>query len=134
MGGKEEILHRAGGTAKFVESGNLAPRFQMGGNGNNGLGLMTVFAKLGALFRARFSHWGNLIIKALECVGQAGTRFAGENMKTPRLSETMGGRPMSVFEDFDEQLVRNFAAAIHQSRLNSAPRAIGKIGRHVSSG
>ena len=42
----------------------------------------------------------------------------------------MGGRPMSIFEDFNENLVSNFATGIHQDRLDGAPRAIGKISRH----
>jgi hypothetical protein len=130
VGGKEKVLHRAGGTAEFVEPGNLTTRFGMGSNGDYGWRLLAVVAQFGALFRARFGHGGTLVVKGLECVGQTGPRLARENMETPRLSETVGWRPMSVFKDFDKKLVSNFAAGIHESRLDGAPRAIGKISRH----
>src|ERR1700733_4764397 len=52
-------------------------------------------------------------------------------MKAPGLSETVGGRPMSVFEDFDEKFVSNFPTGIQERRLDGAPRAIGKISRHL---
>jgi hypothetical protein len=130
VGGKEKVLHSAGGTTELVEPGNLATRFGMGSDGDYGWCLQTVVAQFGALFRANFGHGGNLVIKGLECVGQTGARLAGENMKTPGLSETVGRRPMSVFEDFDKKFVSNFAAGIHESRLDGASRSIGKISRH----
>jgi len=130
VGGKEKVLHSAGGTTEFVEPGNLATRFGMGSNGDYGWRLQAVVAQFGALFRAHFGHGGSLVIKGLEFVGQTGARLVRENMKTPGLSETVGRRPMSVFEDFDKKLVSNFAAGIHESRLDGAPRAIGKISRH----
>jgi hypothetical protein len=69
MGGKEEILHRTGGGAELVESGNLAAVFRMGGNGDNGLSLQAVFTKLSTLFRAQFVHAGGLVIQGLKCAG-----------------------------------------------------------------
>ena len=69
MGGKKEVLHRAGGTAEFVESGNLATRFAMSSNGDDGLGLQAVLVQLGALFGADFGHGGDLVIKGLERAG-----------------------------------------------------------------
>jgi hypothetical protein len=102
----------------------------MGGNSDNDLGLMAAFTKLGPLLRLHFGHGGDPVINALECVGETGARCAHENMKTPRLSETVGGRPMSVFEDFEEKFASNFAAVIHQGRFDGTPRTVGKIGGH----
>ena len=42
VGGKKKVLHRAGGTAELVESGNLAARFGMGGNSHYDRGLQAV--------------------------------------------------------------------------------------------
>ena len=69
VGGKEEVLHRAGGTAEFVEPGNLATGFGTGSNGDYGLGLQTVVVQFGALFRAHFGHRGDLVIQGLERAG-----------------------------------------------------------------
>ena len=69
VGGKKKVLHRAGGTAEFVEPGNLATGFGMGSNGHDSWGLQAVVTQFGALFRAHFVHWGDLVISGLECVG-----------------------------------------------------------------
>jgi hypothetical protein len=65
VGREQQILHRTGGCAEFVQFGNLAAKFPMGGNGHNGLGLMEAFAKLRTLLRADFDHGGDLVIKGL---------------------------------------------------------------------
>jgi hypothetical protein len=65
VGREQQILHRTGGPADFVESGNFAAKFHMGGNGDNGLGLVEAFAKLRTLLRADVDRGGDLVIKGL---------------------------------------------------------------------
>ena len=130
MSGEKEILHRAGRSAQFIKAGNFAAGLEMGGNGDHDLCLFKIFAELGALFRSHFSQRGDLIIEDLECLGQAGARPARENMKTPRLGQTVGRRPVSVFEDFHEKLVSYFAAAVHSNGFDGTPGAVGKIIGH----
>jgi hypothetical protein len=134
VGGQEHILHCAGGAAEFVDPGNLASRFKMGGNSNNSSGLIQVFPKFGTLFRADFGGWSDLVIKGLEGVGEASAGFARKDMKAPRLGETVGGCPMSVLKDLKQKIASDFAAAIHQSRLDTTPCAIGKLRTHEKSG
>ena len=62
---EQQILHRTGGSADFVELRNLATKFHMGGNGDNGLGLVEALAKLRTLLRADVDRGGDLIIKGL---------------------------------------------------------------------
>ena len=69
MGREQQILHGASGRTNFVQVGNFAARFPMGGNGDYSLGLLEVLTKLGTLFRPHFSHRGDLIIETLEGVG-----------------------------------------------------------------
>jgi hypothetical protein len=130
VGGQEQILHCAGGAAEFIESGNLASSFKMGGNSNYSSGLIRVFAKFGPLFRADFSGWSDLVIKGLEGVGQTSARFARKDMKTPRLGKTVGGCPMSVLKDLKQKVASDFTATIHQSRLDGTPCAVGKLRAH----
>ncbi len=133
VGGEQQILHCTGGAAEFVQPGNIAFSLHMGGDRNNNLGLTHVFTELGTLFRAYFGHRSKLVVNTLECVGQTNARFAREDMKSPRLGESVGGRPMSILKDLKEQISSNCTATIHQSWFDGAPGAVGKISAHEKS-
>ena len=131
MGRKEDVLHRAGGRADFVEGGYLAIEFDPGGNGDDNRRPLATGAKLVALFRASFIGPGNLVVNGHQCLPENRAGVSTKYMETPWLGPPVGRRPVCILQYLKEKAAIYLTAAIHHVRLDGAACPIREIDRHM---
>lgn len=114
VGGKQEILRRAGDCGDFLPFGDFAAGFDLGGERDDGGGVEGVGGEFGAFFRVAPRCRGGGVVDGLQAVGEAGAGGrGGEHMKTPRLGEAVGRGPVGVFEQGGDDLAGNFPGGVH---------------------
>jgi len=126
MGGKQQILDRAGCGADFIQSRNLAAAFCQRRNSDTNRSLEHTVTQFSPLLRTNPVYRRQPVIEGLKLVGQTKAGVSGEYVESPWLVEPMGGRPMRVLENFDKQLVTDAATAVHLGRFDRSTGPVWK--------
>ena len=125
VGGEEEVLHGAGGGCDFLDPGDFPCGVDARGNGDGHRGGEGIGAEFFALVGADLGGRGVAVVEVLQCAGEAGARWAGEYAEAPRLGEPVGGSPMGVLEEVEEELARDCTGGVHLVRFDGAAGAVG---------